>query len=195
VRDLVIDGVELQFGEPAASESAESLARIAARLLSKRPQDVVLRHRCKNCGSAEHGQPLIEAGTAECWVSFSRTAGYSVAGASLRGPIGVDIESVAKVSRHPVDAVLQHPDERTALSLLSGAEAARYRACLWVAKEAVVKSTGDGLRIDLTRILIRFDESRAAVAAWPAELELTSAPSLTLFTVSEDVVGALVTRY
>jgi phosphopantetheinyl transferase len=110
-------------------------------------------------------------------VSFSRTSGYEVAAARVGDAIGLDVESVARVAAHPVDGVLLHPAERRALEGLDPDAADRYRAQLWVAKEAELKRRGTGLRSD------------------PRELMMLpiARPGLTLFDLDADVVGALAT--
>jgi phosphopantetheinyl transferase len=95
---------------------------------------------------------------------------------------------------HPVEEMLLHPEERQRISHLGSAAARDHLGSLWVAKEALVKSTGDGLRIDLTQILIRIDGTSASVQSWPSTLALIVPPRVTLFPVSEDVVGALATQ-
>lgn len=196
-RQILLDGAVLLL-DGAANGSAELISQAAGRVLDIPPQDVTVTHACAHCGSTEHGRPgarLSGAASALCWVSFSAAAGYAVAAACARSAIGVDIESVARISAHHVDDVLLHPEERRVFEDLEPDRARRYLASLWVSKEAVVKSTGVGLRVDLTGILIRLDGNIARLESWPEELALASGCRISLFTVTDDVVGALAVQF
>jgi phosphopantetheinyl transferase len=198
VLEFEIDGAVLLVEAPAARDSFPSIARVASRAMVSRPEDVVVRRACARCGASDHGKPLVERtanNVAACSVSFSRTDGYSVAAARTGPSIGVDIESILRVSRHPVDDVLLHPEEQRTVAEFTDDAARHYLASLWVAKEAVVKSTGDGVRIDLTHILIRLDDRTANVHSWPSDLALAAPPRLRMFAVSDDVIGAIAIQH
>jgi hypothetical protein len=87
----------------------------------------------------------------------------------LLGPIGIDIESVARMTRAPVDAVALHPLELDALAQLEPAVRDLARTVQWTRKEALLKATGFGLRIPPASIALSglgdvvFDQSNEAV--------------------------------
>jgi 4'-phosphopantetheinyl transferase len=142
-------------------------------------------HLCPRCGGTDHGRPAVVGtdGEALPWdVSFSRTPAAAAAAASGDARVGVDIESTVLIERHPVVDALLHPSELA----ISGRELAR----LWVAKEALLKATGDGLNVDLREIQLAISAERATVVAWPAGRPFPVA-TVTFFDVSDDIVGAL----
>jgi len=117
-------------------------------------------HRCPRCGAADHGQPFAE-GVA---LSLSHAGGVTLAALS-EGPVGIDHEPLGV--NVPRD-VVAHPSETD--------DPLR----LWVRKEAVLKATGLGLRIDPTSFWI--DES-----GQPGGFSGYDGPQLTV--VDLDVAG------
>ena len=163
-------------------------------MLSVETVELVTVRRCRECGSAEHGQPVIElaSGTpAGCFVSFARADGTEVAAARLRGPVGIDIESRTAVAAHAVAEALLHPAEAGALAELAPAEVAERLATLWVVKEALLKATGHGLRVDLREIEVVVGADTTTIRRWPAELDLREAPHIVLFAPTDGLVGAI----
>lgn len=70
-----------------------------------------------------------------------------VTAASLRGPLGVDVEAVRDVARDwPGDLVLAAGESATS---------AVERARCWAAKEAVLKRRGTGLAVPMSTVLLR----------------------------------------
>ncbi len=179
LRELRLDGVTLVVTTAPGGSSSQLIAEAVSRVLGIDVDEVLVSHHCDHCGASDHGRPAVSLrhGDPSVSVSFSRTGRYRVAAARVGAPIGVDIESVAAVARHPVDDVLLHPAERQALRGVDAGEADRFRARLWVAKEAVLKRSGTGLRADLRDLRI----------------ELDVRPGLTVFDLDADVVGALAT--
>ena len=131
-------------------------------------ESVVLERHCRYCG-AEHGKPLVLSPmpdapsptpgvregevVADRWqASVARCPGRVVVAIAAGVPVGVDVESIERMRRAPVDDVAFHPHELKQLGRLKGASAERARAQLWTRKEAVLKATGEGLRVDLARI-------------------------------------------
>lgn len=92
-------------------------------------------HVCPRCGGAGHGRPWARVGDADVAASASRAGAHLVvATRSGAVPIGVDVEASDGV----VDvSVVLHADESDVDPLWA-----------WVAKEAIVKHLGTGLRTD-----------------------------------------------
>ncbi|WP_166784642.1 MULTISPECIES: 4'-phosphopantetheinyl transferase superfamily protein [unclassified Cryobacterium] len=158
------DDVVIVIAPRGATDAADRrfLAAAAAVVLGVDPLFVRIDRRCSHCDGRDHGRPQVAVppGTTSgsraashpasrpLHVSLSR-AGRCVAYAlTFLGPVGIDIESVADVSRARFDAVAFGPAELAVLGELSGVDAAEARARLWTAKEAALKCTGDGLRVD-----------------------------------------------
>jgi len=184
----------------AATDAADRgiLSTTAAWALGLDPASVRVARRCPHCGSTDHGVPYLEAiDTATPAVraspataaphppalsrvhppvyppvlpavnlSLSRAGGYVAVAVSFAGPVGVDIESVDAVNRAPLADVALSPRERAT----GAAGLAADLAGLWCAKEAILKSTGDGLRVDprdLTLAERREPGFGPALDSWP----------------------------
>ena len=133
--------------DPSPDLARQLAARAVAHLIGRSADDVALRSLCRHCGGA-HGVLSVGAPVdSGVTVSLSRAPGLVVAAASLLGPIGIDIESVGRMTRAPVDAVALHPIELDALAQLDPAVRDHARTMQWTRKEALLKATGFGLRI------------------------------------------------
>lgn len=138
------------------------LSATAAWALGLDPASVRIARRCPHCGSTGHGVPYLEATAAAVHLSLSRAGGYVAVAVSFAGPVGVDIESEDAVNRAPLADVALSPRER--------ARDAANLAGIWCAKEAILKSTGDGLRVDprdLTLAGRRAPGFGPALDSWP----------------------------
>jgi 4'-phosphopantetheinyl transferase len=142
-------------GDAAADHRV--LAALAAPLVLESPGSALaVAHRCDTCGSTEHGRPLLVTADGHpipgIHLSLSRAAGHIAFAATLAGPLGIDIESLEAVKRAGFDDVAFDALEQAALHSLAEtrgpAAADRMRAIAWTAKEAVLKTTGTGLRAD-----------------------------------------------
>jgi len=112
---------------------------------------IEIAQRCGTCGSAEHGRPFVAAPstlTGSVRVSLSRAGELTVVAVSWAGAVGIDLEDIAAVRRAGFDDVAFTAAERSELAGLDHADADYARAVLWTRKEAVLKLTGDGLRVD-----------------------------------------------
>jgi 4'-phosphopantetheinyl transferase len=121
-------------------------------------EEVLLDSRCDDCGMP-HGKPRVLAPRAadgsEMVVSKSSAAGLVVTAVSVDargGGLGVDVESLSQVSRARVDEVAFAAAERDLIDDEPPATRALERTRLWSRKEAYLKATGRGLRLDLTTV-------------------------------------------
>jgi 4'-phosphopantetheinyl transferase len=192
VRQFQIEQVSILIDEVSAGPS-EPLILAAARA-SSGIDDLRMLHHCPRCGSSDHGRPIVETTegvAAGPQVSFSRSSGFAAAAAVGRGKLGVDIESIAGIARHSVEEVLLHPGERDDLIGLLAADRPRALARLWVAKEAVLKATGEGLRREPRDIRLRLVTGGATVVGWPPTGTRLDTATIRFFDINDDVVGAI----
>lgn len=117
------------------------LRRFAAELLGVDAAGIEIVAACPDCGG-EHGRPSV-AGS-DLYVSLSHSVQGVVAGASWRGPIGVDLES--RPSAGAAEAV----------GVLSGRASVEH----WTRVEAVLKADGRGLRVDPSQVTIEEVDGR-----------------------------------
>ena len=137
------------------------------------PGEVVIEQRCPRCGDA-HGKPR-SVGTG---VEHSITHAGSLVGVAVSQgmPVGLDVE--------PADRSVPPAVERLALTAAERDELAAHRAPsvellrYWVAKEAALKATGDGLMERPDRVVIgRLPPRSMRGAGRPVTARLTSRPA------------------
>ncbi|WP_035860976.1 4'-phosphopantetheinyl transferase family protein [Cryptosporangium arvum] len=137
---------------------AASLLRVVGGAhLGLPPAQVAITRTCPDC-DRPHGRPALPVAGWECSVSHS---GDRVAVAVGRtGPLGVDVEEAASRANAGLREMVLADDER-------GDDFVTY----WVRKEAVLKATGEGLRVGLTEIVVTApDSGPALVRAHRADL-------------------------
>jgi 4'-phosphopantetheinyl transferase len=148
------------------------------------PLDFDYTHLCPSCGSTAHGRPLVQNG----FISLSHSGDLTAVARSDAAPVGIDIESIARITAHPVADALLHPSEAAEFASLDPAARPRHLAELWTAKEAILKATGLGLTVDLRELALEEGE----LATWPPGIGITTAPRIHKFVVDADIVGAVV---
>lgn len=107
------------------------------------PASVQIARRCPSCGVA-HGKPHLP-GTG-LFVSVSHSHHLVAVAVTRTAPVGIDVEHVAPRDTAGLSRVVLAPDE----SASDAADFYRY----WCRKEAVVKATGDGLRVPLVNVRV-----------------------------------------
>jgi hypothetical protein len=118
--------------------AGRAILRTMAADRSGRPVHGPFARRCPNCGSDQHGPPVVASG--HLHASITRTDGF-VAVALAAVPIGIDAEACTAV---PLVADVFSPAERARLA--GGDERSMVLATeAWALKEAVGKLTGLGL--------------------------------------------------
>ncbi|MBX0300322.1 4'-phosphopantetheinyl transferase superfamily protein [Cryobacterium sp. 1639] len=169
--------VVVSLGDRAETAAGDHrrLAALVARLTGVDPASVTLHQVCPHCGEAGHGPlEVVFSGAAvpalAVHVSLARAAGKLALAVTAAGPVGIDIESIAELTRAPVADVLLSPAETDAFSALDPGRAPAALAALWTAKEAVLKAAGVGLRVDPRDLTVVLDGAGAPVrlAGWPS---------------------------
>lgn len=137
----------------------------AARGIS--PAEVALDRTCPGCGQP-HGKPRVSGGL-ELSVSHSGDR-IAVAVARTTAPIGVDVEETEGRARGGDDpAALERYVLSEAEQAVFDTKSGRGRNFLivWTRKEAVLKATGDGLKVPLHDLVVAAPTAPARVLAWP----------------------------
>jgi 4'-phosphopantetheinyl transferase len=134
------------------------VSRQVALSLGCDPRAVAVTRRCDHCGSTEHGRPVVAA-PATAFASLSRAGALVAVAVSRTSPVGVDIESLDALASAGFDDVALTAAER-ALVEASG-DRTLLRGLLWTSKEALLKATGEGLRVDPAHV--GFDAHRRLV--------------------------------
>ncbi|GAA3823807.1 4'-phosphopantetheinyl transferase family protein [Cellulomonas soli] len=163
----VLDHGERARAEAMADDSRARFVQTRALLravlgarLGLAPHEVTLRAPCPVCGGP-HGPVTVglPVGTSgPRWhVSVSRSGPLLAVALGPTGPLGIDVESHARVAQAPLAGVALSPAERRRYDRLphDGRVAALARA--WVRKEAVLKAEGSGLRVDPALVDVRAD--------------------------------------
>jgi 4'-phosphopantetheinyl transferase len=131
---------------------AASLLRLVGGVhLGVAPERLVITRSCPDC-DRPHGRPALPADGWECSVSHS---GDRVAVAIGRtGPLGVDVEEAERRTAVDVRDLVLAPEEHAAPD-----DVLTY----WVRKEAVLKATGEGLRVGMTQLVVSAADAAPAL--------------------------------
>ena len=141
-----------------SSPALDALERAVASMAGVRVDQVVIDSSCDDCGGP-HGKPRVSSPRApdgsEIVVSKSSAGGLvaiAVSSDAAGRDLGVDVESRTSVSRARVDEVAFSDAERDLIDDEPAETRALLRTRLWSRKEAYLKATGRGLRLDLTTV-------------------------------------------
>jgi 4'-phosphopantetheinyl transferase len=162
---------------------------LAAARLAVTPARVGIDRTCPEC-QEPHGKVRVVGDSLS--VSVSHSGDWVLVAATVEGEVGVDVESVdPALETGPLARLTLHPVERQALREVDPSRRAAAFARYWTRKEAVLKSTGDGLRSDLTQVLVSDPDEPAELIAWPARPELVGRLWLTDLDLAEGYAASL----
>ena len=145
-------------GDPDTAHTL--LRRAVARRLGVAAARLDIGHRCPECGSTEHGRPVLaQPARRGLHLSVARAPGLCAVAVSSVGPVGVDVDERARFAFAGFPTVALHPDEERVADPYA-------RATTWVRKESVLKAAGTGLHLDPRRIAVgpAAQEPRVVVA-------------------------------
>ncbi len=145
-----------------------ALARraVAARL-GVEAATVGLERTCDDCGRP-HGRPVVVADVGRGpHVSISHAGGWVVV-AVADAPVGVDVEATDRWGESTARLVDQVAAAGETIPTDDGG-AAFFSA--WTRKEAVLKATGDGLRIPMREVRIGTTTSEVGGRSFPCRVE------------------------
>jgi 4'-phosphopantetheinyl transferase len=141
---------------------------VAAAELGVEPAAVVLDSSCFDCGKP-HGKPRVVGSALEVSISHS---GEWVGLAMTSGPpVGVDVEEVRAAEVDDLAGIAFSPAELTAFSSVPADLRRAAFFTYWSRKEAVLKATGKGMSVPMSKLtLTGHDEPPAVVASAAAEV-------------------------
>jgi 4'-phosphopantetheinyl transferase len=145
------------------------LRHVAAGYLRVLPWQVRLAARCPDC-ARPHGRPTLPGSGIE--VSLAHSGRRVALAATRAGPVGVDVELIDPSVR--IDALLPRvlaPEEREFAAAWAPDDF--YR--MWTRKEAVLKATGDGLRVPLSDVAVSSPAAGARLIRPPGSAARTGA--------------------
>ncbi len=132
------------------------LRMLVGQVLGIAPAQVRVDRYCPNCDRA-HGKPTIPDSDLQVSVSHAQDV-VLVALAQGATPIGVDVERVGHAPT--VDEIASYALAPEELGRILGANGSVDRAAFfeaWTRKEAILKATGDGLRIPMASLTLTVD--------------------------------------
>jgi 4'-phosphopantetheinyl transferase len=134
-------------------------------LLDIPPDRVPLTRACRACGEP-HGPPVVAGGP---HLSVSHSGDRVAVAISAGGPVGVDVEATTKRLDESIERHVLSPGES-----LDGGDLLSY----WTRKEAIVKATGDGLRVPMTDITVSPSAASPRLLAWSGRTGLVDRVTL-----------------
>ncbi len=136
---------------------------IAGRALGVEPEAVVLDSSCYGCGKP-HGKPRVVAdGAPEMSISHS---GSLVALAVVDGaPVGVDVEQLRGAEVGELARITFSADERSVFDAVPENDRQGAFFTYWARKEAVVKATGKGMSIVMSKLTLSAHDAPPRVLA------------------------------
>ncbi|WP_041289411.1 4'-phosphopantetheinyl transferase family protein [Kribbella flavida] len=137
-----------------------AVTRLAlAAQLDCAPIDVDLDRTCPDCDQP-HGKVRVTGPRTGWEVSVSHSGEFVGVAVGTVAPLGLDVEQIRAVELDGMASLVLTPTERRRLT--SPTDFFRY----WTRKEAVVKSTGDGLRQSLDLVTVTAPSEPASVLGW-----------------------------
>jgi 4'-phosphopantetheinyl transferase len=144
-------------------------AVVGARL-GVAPTRITLDRTCSQCGQP-HGRVRVIGG--DVAVSVSHSGDWVLVAERVGGPVGVDVELIdPSVNTSALARVVLRPAEHSTLTRLRWDDRPAAFARYWTRKEAVLKVTGDGLRVPLRDLHMSAPDQRAALISWSRRPEL-----------------------
>ncbi len=134
---------------------------------------VTVTRTCDRCGG-QHGRPRLPGSGLHASVSHS--GDLVVVATTAAGPVGVDVERIGG-----------YPSSGMRRSVCTSAEQAFVQTAedfftYWVRKEAILKATGAGLRMEMSNVVVTHPHTAPALLS----LEGDPAPPCTMASITAD---------
>jgi 4'-phosphopantetheinyl transferase len=146
-----------------------ALTRLAVgERLGIAPERVPLSRACRDCDEP-HGPPVVDGGSADApHLSVSHSGELVAVAVSPHGPLGVDVEEDSGRIGGDIARMLLAPGEAREGTLPGRAGLLTY----WTRKEALLKSTGDGLRVPLSDLTVSAPDEPPRLRSWDGRPDL-----------------------
>jgi 4'-phosphopantetheinyl transferase len=145
---------------------------ILAANLGVAPDKVDLDRTCATCGRP-HGRPRPATGV-NIDLSVSHSGDFVVVAFAVGRAVGIDVERLDRSRGTELAKIVLSPAEHAHFSRLE--PAGRSPACYryWVRKEALLKASGDGLRVPLTDLTVSASDEHPRLVEWAGRPELSN---------------------
>ena len=143
---------------------------VAAVELGKQPRDIAIDSSCFDCGKP-HGKPKVDG----LEVSISHSGDWVALAVTDRSPVGVDVEEVRDAEIDGLAGIAFSPAELATFTSVPQGDRKGAFFTYWSRKEAVVKATGKGMSVPMSKLtLTAHDESPRVVASQADEVDIAT---------------------
>ncbi|MFC4854200.1 4'-phosphopantetheinyl transferase family protein [Actinophytocola glycyrrhizae] len=140
---------------------------VAALELGVSARDVVIDSSCFGCGKP-HGKPKVDG----LEVSISHSGDWVALALTEAAPVGVDVEEVRDAEVDDLARIALSPAELAVFRTVPPGDKKGAFFTYWSRKEAVVKATGKGMSVPMSKLtLTAHDEPPRVVSSEAPEVE------------------------
>jgi 4'-phosphopantetheinyl transferase len=141
------------------------LRLLLSRITGKDPRKIKISRDCPSCGKP-HGKPRVtDEGPVE--VNISHSGKWVLTAIAFHTPVGIDIEQIHPelVESEMVKRVLS-AEEMSEWEKLPPGERKEAFYRYWTWKEAILKATGEGLAVPMTRLTVTNRDGSPQLTRW-----------------------------
>lgn len=143
---------------------------VVAAELGVSPKDVTIDASCFDCGKP-HGKPKVDG----LEVSISHSGDWVALAVTDTAPVGVDVEEVRDAEVDGLAGIAFSPAELTVFERVAPADKKAAFFTYWSRKEAVVKATGKGMSVAMSKLTLSgHDEPPRVVASRAPEVDIAT---------------------
>lgn len=149
------------------------LRLLLSQVTGKSPGEIKISRACPYCGKP-HGKPqVLDEGPIE--VNISHSGKWVLIAIALHTPVGIDIEKRTpdRIEDEMVKRVLS-TEEIKKWEKLSESEKEAAFYLYWTRKEAILKATGEGLTVPMTRLSVTHHDQSPRLIKWEGNEEKVS---------------------
>ena len=144
---------------------------VAAAALDVSPGSVTLDSSCFDCGKP-HGKPRVVGSALE--VSISHSGAWVALAVTSGAPVGVDVEEVRGTDVDGLAGICFSPEELTVFQSLPAEVRQGAFFTYWARKEAVLKATGKGMSVVMSKLtLTGYDSEPRVVSSLAPEVDVS----------------------